>query len=108
MVKEGLEGINPRYLKIVDESYLGNSANVNEILEKITGHLGRAKKTFTLGDVEYENAGKFAEEHESCKSESAMCEKFAYYFIPGSIGTNVHVECLICGKKENITDYDRW
>lgn len=68
----------------------------------------RVKKTFTLNDVEYANAVKFAEKHAKCISKSAIGERFEYVFIPGGIGTVKVIKCLICGIEENITDFDHW
>ena len=68
----------------------------------------RAKRAFTMNDVEYASAQKFAEKHKNCHTKSAMSEKFEYSFIPGGIGTCVSIKCLICKEEENITDIDCW
>jgi len=41
-------------------------------------------------------------------NKGAIGGHITYSFTPTSIGTAVTVECNICGKKENITDYDSW
>jgi hypothetical protein len=68
----------------------------------------KAKKTFTLNDIEYADAVKFAEKHIRCMSKSATSEKFEYTFVPCGIGTAKAIKCLICGKQENITDFGCW
>lgn len=68
----------------------------------------KAKKTFTLNDVEYADAVKFATEHATCRGKSAMSEKFEYTFVPGGIGTTISIKCLICKEESNITDIDCW
>lgn len=68
----------------------------------------KAKRTFTLNDIEYANAVAFAEKHKGCLATTAMSEKFEYAFYPGSIGTAKVIKCLICKEEENITDFDCW
>jgi hypothetical protein len=82
--------------------------NEAKILHDMIHKTEKATKTFTMSDVEYENAKKFAENHAGCMSKSALSEKFEYVFVPGGIGTTVSIKCLICGKEENITDYGCW
>jgi hypothetical protein len=94
---------------------MGQDGSVREITPKEAKTLHdmihkteRAKRTFTMNDVEYAEAQKFAEKHKNCASISAMSEKFEYSFIPGGIGTCVSIRCLICKEEENITDFDCW
>jgi hypothetical protein len=81
---------------------------LNKALHDMIHKTEKARKSFVLSDIEYGNAIKFAEKHTRCESRSAMSERFEYSFIPGGIGTVKVIKCLVCGIKENITDFDCW
>ena len=82
--------------------------NEAKILHDMIHKTEKAKRTFDLNDTEYAKANKFAEEHATCMTKTALSEKFEYVFVPGGIGTTVSIKCLICGKEENITDFGCW
>jgi hypothetical protein len=67
----------------------------------------KIRKVFKINDVECKAANAFAEKHSICKAHPIGGSKFSYIFTP-TIGMNVHIKCLICGKKKDITDYDCW
>ena len=67
----------------------------------------KIRRSFEMSDVECKSANAFAEKHSICKAHPIGGSKFSYIFTP-TIGMNVHIKCLICGKKKDITDYDCW
>jgi len=65
-------------------------------------------RSFTLDKVENEKANAFVEKHAGCRSHAAMGDKFSYSFYPGGVGTAIVIRCIICGKEENITNFEHW
>ena len=64
---------------------------------------------FKLNEKENECAEKFLQEHRhSDVYKGAIGGHINFVFTPTSIGDTISVECLICGAKENITDYNSW
>jgi uncharacterized protein CbrC (UPF0167 family) len=57
-----------------------------------------------LTDIEFDELNKFRDQHyESCKRRA-----FGYFLSGTGIGTVIEVQCVHCGEKKNITDYDAW
>ena len=64
---------------------------------------------FKLNEEEEKLAKKFMDEHlHPDVKKGPIGGSLAFTFIPTYIGDAVSVKCLICGKKENITDYKSW
>ena len=62
---------------------------------------------FELNDIEEKRAEDFEEAHSHPDvRKGAIGGHIEYRFIPTSIGTAASVYCCICGKEENITDYN--
>lgn len=73
--------------------------------------------TFELDKKELENSEKFTKHHrETCvkkfKEQTghtlALGEYFTWSFTPTGLGNACVVKCNLCGKEENITNYDCW
>lgn len=58
---------------------------------------------FALSSEEHDQAELFAAEHRDCKSNS-----FTLKFTATGVGTKIVVKCKGCGKKKDISEYDRW
>ena len=65
---------------------------------------------FKLEGKELELAKKFEDEHYECarKCPTTIGGSISYKFTPTSVGTAVTMHCSLCGKSQNITDYDKW
>jgi len=66
------------------------------------------KTEFKLQPEEAERARVFEKEHMKCamKHPTTIGGHIDYIFTPTSIGTGVSVKCTLCGKEENITEYN--
>ena len=63
--------------------------------------------TFKLTDQEALLAEVFEREHRHLEVDrGTIGGGISYTFYPNAIGTGVSVQCGICGKKENITEYN--
>ena len=64
---------------------------------------------FKLSKEEQEAAKKFEVEHSHKDiNKGAIGGHIIYMFAPNSIYRALGIKCSICGKVENITDYDNW
>lgn len=64
---------------------------------------------FKLNEKENELAEKFMQEHRHSEvNKGAIGGHIHFIFTPTGIGDACTIECIICGAKENITDYDSW
>lgn len=63
-----------------------------------------------LNEKEQELANEFVKEHKDCieYNHSTIGGHFDYIVTPTSIGEIVHIQCSICKKNKDITDYDCW
>ena len=59
---------------------------------------------FALSSKENEAANKFFEKHR----RKCHANNLRYIFQPTAIGTIVKVQCPICKKKKEVTDYELW
>ena len=64
-------------------------------------------REFKLNDNELLEAEKFIEEHRHKDVEKGAIGGHLT-FTPTSIGVAVEIQCDICGKSKNITDYASW
>ena len=48
---------------------------------------------------------KFMREHKLCQRQD---DRFVFSWTFSGIGTGMDIECNVCKKKEDITNYDRW
>jgi hypothetical protein len=64
--------------------------------------------TFTIESKEKESFDRFDKEHKNCHSKDALAMKYSFTFTPGGAGTVIEVKCNVCGKTENITDFENW
>lgn len=56
---------------------------------------------------------KFEEKHcKTCKAKTSagypIGPVFTYCFTPTGIGIGISIRCSVCGKEENVTNYDIW
>ena len=66
-------------------------------------------RQFKLTENEETAYNKFCEEHKHPGVEKgAIGGHISITFTPTGIADGVSVSCHICGKKEDITDYDCW
>lgn len=64
---------------------------------------------FKLTTHEIECAVKFERKHRhSDINKGTIGGGIAYTFYPNAVSFAVEIKCLICGEKEDITDYDSW
>ena len=64
---------------------------------------------FKLNEKENELAKKFMQKHRHPDVEKgAIGGHIHYIFTPTGVGDACCIECVICGEKENITDYSCW
>jgi hypothetical protein len=62
---------------------------------------------FRLNEIEAKRAEEFEEKHAHPNvRKGAIGGHIEYRFTPTSIGTAASMHCYICGKEENITDYN--
>ena len=64
--------------------------------------------TFTLNAVETERMRQFVAEHKKPARHLVFGELVKVSYVPSTMGTPCEVQCLTCGKIEDITDYDAW
>lgn len=64
---------------------------------------------FKLNEAESKAAEKFMQEHRhSDVYKGTIGGHINFIFTPTSIGDTITIECLVCNKRENITDYSVW
>jgi len=72
------------------------------------------QRTFQLVDFsamtekEYKAKYRFEHTHKKCRRETATGGQFTYHITPTSIGSIVVVECNVCKKKKDVTEYGAW
>lgn len=66
------------------------------------------EETFTLNKVESKRLHEFVEKHRQHGRSGSAGEFVRVYFCPTGLGAISHAQCLVCGKDEDLTDYDAW
>ena len=64
--------------------------------------------TFELNAVETNRLRKFVSFHRKHAIHCATGELVRVSFVVTTLGTISEVQCLTCGKVEELTDYDEW
>lgn len=65
--------------------------------------------TFKLNVNEYKKYRLFCVQHKHTDiNRGAIGGGTEICFMPTGVGVGVSVRCVLCGKEENITDYDSW
>ena len=67
-----------------------------------------ATTTFSLNKAEDSRLHKFFIQHKKHGKSGITGEVVRVCFSPTLLGTIAHVQCLICGAVEDLTDYDTW
>ena len=66
--------------------------------------------SINLNEKEEELANKFIKEHKKCVENNPITSggHFNYIITPTGLGGIVQIQCSICKKTKNITDFDSW
>ena len=59
---------------------------------------------------ELQSISDFRVEHfeKKCYMKKGKSDSYKIKIVSTGIGDNITIKCLCCGKKKDVTDYDRW